>query len=60
MFKSLFDYLQKLFRRDWRKEKVKCCSCGHTWNCIFPNVKNGETKLECPKCGKRNSMVVTK
>ena len=59
-FQPLFDYIKKTNQKNWRKERVKCCKCGNEWNCIFPNVKNGEYKLQCPKCGARESMVITK
>ena len=60
LFQPLLDYLRKNIKSQWRKERVKCCACGNEWNCVFPNIKGGEYKLQCPKCGKRDSKVVVK
>lgn len=60
VLQELIDSFKKQLSKDWRKEKVRCCSCGNTWNCVFFNIKGGENKLQCPKCGARNSMVITK
>ena len=60
LFQPLFDYLNANIKKDWRKERVKCCKCGNEWNCVFYNIKGGEYKLQCPKCGARESMVITK
>ena len=56
----LLDYIKKENSKNWRRERVKCLSCGYMWNCIFLNVKGGEYKLQCPKCKKRNSEIVRK
>ena len=56
----LIDYIKKTNAKNWRKERVKCCRCGYEWNCIFPNIEGGEYKLQCNKCGARDSMVVHK
>lgn len=42
----------------FKSARAKCKKCGHEWNAIFFNVPNGETKLKCPKCGKRDSEIV--
>lgn len=57
---TLADLFKNILGKNWRKEKVRCCNCGNTWTCVFPNVKGGENKLECPKCKARNSRIVTK
>ena len=57
-FQALIDLFRAINKKNWRKERVKCCECGYEWNCVFPNVEGGEYKLECDRCGARNSMVV--
>lgn len=60
LFQPLFDYIKNENSKLFRREKVRCTECGHTWNCIFINIKGGEYKLECPKCKKRSSQVIYK
>lgn len=60
MAKSLKDSFKDLFSKQWAISKVKCLNCGNTWTAIYPKIKNGDKKLECPKCKKRNSKIIEK
>ena len=58
MFEEFNKGMKKINSKKWRRERVRCLSCGNEWNCTFLNVRNGEAKLQCPKCKKRNSEIV--
>lgn len=59
-FSPLNNHIKKTAKKQWRREKIRCNKCGNVWNCIFPNITGGEAKLQCPKCGKRDSSLYKK
>lgn len=59
LLQAFFDGIKNINKKNWTHAVVKCCDCGNTWNCVFPTIKGGEYKLECPKCKHRNSQIVT-
>lgn len=56
---QLGDYIRKCLSTQWAIGRAKCAECGNEWNVIYPKVKGGEYKLQCTKCGKRNSSIIS-
>ena len=59
MFARLTKSLKKQTEKKWSKSKVRCKKCGTEWSVIYPKIPGGETKLQCPECGARESEVIT-
>lgn len=53
------DYIRKCLSTQWAIGRAKCVECGNEWNVIYLKVKGGEYKLQCPKCNKRNSKIIS-
>ncbi len=44
---------------EWLSATAMCFNCGHIWVAVFP-FETDDSKLECTKCGKQDSIVVGK
>lgn len=54
----VIDYFKKQLSTQFGVGRAKCLKCGHKWNVIYLKIKGGEKRLECPKCGARQSELV--
>lgn len=52
-------YICERLSLQWASGRAKCTECGNEWNVVYPKAKGGEYKLQCPKCGKRSSSIIS-